>query len=360
MPDLMDEQSCSPLDLKHGIAGTRIIGENPEISMLAVTWNQLYAPHFWPGPVTEEVTRECIRATRELHKDDHRVTKVGVDQLIPIPAFAVSPEDLSVLLLAFFQNHSVDGVGPFEYAFTPHTTQPVFGSATPAELGYLLHVLTKHPETTKSAMAKCGIMKDLTITISPENVGGYMMVGGTLFAQDAVSLVEPNITTFADFGNQNEFYCFGDLYKNSGYCTFDADNIVFYGLELTLNNNAKRIGYDANGQLCGWSLGPWTVEGTIRMLADEDSDAYIADWLASTKDAFALRMLGGGGVFGTNIGDFEIKIPVGQVTNLPTGDQERIYEIAFKGTVDGSNKSIQITTAANFALSVGTAFFRAS
>jgi hypothetical protein len=100
MPDLMDEQA--PLDLKHGIAGTRIIGEDPVVSMLDDHWNQLYAPHFWPGPVTEEVIRECIRANRELHEDDHRVTKVGVDQLIPIPAFAVSPEDLTMLLMAYW------------------------------------------------------------------------------------------------------------------------------------------------------------------------------------------------------------------------------------------------------------------
>jgi hypothetical protein len=193
-------------------------------------------------------------------------------------------------------------------------------------------------------MAKCGIMKDLTITISPENVGGYMMVGGTLFAQDAVSLIQPNVTTFADFTNQNDFYCFGDLYKNNGYCTFDADNIVFYGLELTLNNNAKRLGYDANGLLCGWTYGPWTAEGTIRMLADEDSDAYITDWLASTKDMLTLRMRGGAGVFGTEIGDFEIQIITSQVTNLPAGDQERIYEIAFKGVFRTSYPSVKITT----------------
>lgn len=278
-----------------------------------------------PKPIWEPVDPPRAVATRQPRTEDLRLIKAGVPQVSDFPVTDVTIEDLAFFLLPFFQKVTEGETPEFEKNFTFHDTEPDFKG----DAGYLLHVISHHPETDYSVLAEGSIVKTLNVSISADTVGQRLSIGGTLLSRNIVDAEEPIMTPFTRA--VQAFWTRKALKATNAHVQIDTEtDLILYGLEFTADNGAMGIGCDANGLAEDFRIPDRNVTGTIRVGRDAKSEPLRTSW--QTDDHILIELLWQStAVWGASMADMRITMFV-RIDDMPIDRSlGEVYEIAFTG-----------------------------
>ena len=267
-------------------------------------------------------------------------TQAGGLRTITFSDLIVRKTDLGDLLYAVHGGVTEGEVGvAYQKAFTwtSSTTQPDYS----ANAGYFCSVGIFDPIAAKDRLFTSCILQSLTLNF-PFEGDGRLRASGTFISGFSSSAA----TTFAGawaYGAQNYIQCNNPAKK----LITGAGDLVLYGMDITISNNAVRVGADATGDAETYFLGGGdaglSVTGNMLVKYDTNTDDLIADSTAGTPRKFEFE-IGTDGVTGF----FDIYLDAclfgeadkdygdarGQAVSLPftavhlTGSAQSVFQIA--------------------------------
>lgn len=252
--------------------------------------------------------------------DDEYTTQAGGLRVLPFGETPIRIEDLGVFLYSVTQSVSEAAGSPFQkdYAIGTSWAAPDFSSDAGLfhTIGIYDTIASNHKKFTSC------VLRSLTLKYDPGD--GRLMASGEWISGFTSSVTanfsgtwNTNTQTYLDFNAPTTK-------------TLGGSNMLMTGWEITINNNAGRVGNDSSGNAENYKIGIPEIEitGSISTIYDTNSDGFVADFLAGTTRALVLA--DGGSGTGTS-GYFDINLPsivftgneddysqdVGRVVTLP-------------------------------------------
>jgi hypothetical protein len=204
-------------------------------------------------------------------------------RVISFSDLIVRLRDLPDLLYLVCQNVS-EAVGtPFEktYTLSTSTTQPNFA----ADAGYFCQIgifdtIAAYHRNFRSCILR-------TLTLSADLSGdGMLRASGEFISGFTQSTAETMTGSWA--GNAHNLFNFNKpTAKKIG-----GNDIVLFGFDLTINNNAVRVGSDSNGDAETYALATtetgYDISGNMKVKYDTSVQGLIAGDIAGTATAIQL------------------------------------------------------------------------
>jgi len=246
--------------------------------------------------------------------------------------------EASDLLYAVCQNVTEDASTPWkkEFIINHATTQPDFGTSG----GYFATIGIN--ETIASYHRKFHNCILRNLTLSADMVGGD---GRLMAAGEWISGAAPSTTTNFHTGawEQGEKVFF-DFNAPTAFSV--GSDAVIYGWDLTINNNAVRVGHTTAGIAETYALGKYEISGNVKVKYDTNMQGVIAAANAGTATSINI----GVGTLGLDLG-FEFTAATCQ---LDTADKDygspegQAINIAFQALgVSGDGTDALIVTTAD-------------
>ena len=306
-------------------------------------WTQLGVEEISILPTVTPVRPERSIGHRQLDNDDVDNYTKGAEHLVTIEPYDVVYQESARWIMEAMQtvDPEEDATTPFSKLMTPHSTQPDFEG----DGGRQIHICAKHPAVSSSFVAMGCVVRELTLSISPDNLGRRLLLGATCVARDINMSFE---SEGAFSRNSQQYWTWDDIKANNGTCTLyngtaDTD-LTLYGLEVTMNNNLVGVGADADGRPENYAMPRFEVSGTLRILREPTTEFVLADWEAGTVRKFICKWQTSG-TFGATAGDLQIIIPMVIDTVEIDRSMEEIFVIGFTGCKTASFDSIKVNVA---------------
>lgn len=147
-------------------------------------------------------------------------------------------------------------------------------------------VLCYNPATTEHISLKDCVIKTLSITCDPGSNGGRAMFTAT-FVTGALPTFGATATPASWTAPGVTFY----LGQTLATKTLGGSDLVLGKYELTIENGATRVGYQADGEAEGMSTQMWDVSGSIEVKYDANTRDLIDSWLVSPTGGTADKSL---------------------------------------------------------------------
>lgn len=288
--------------------------------------------------VVEDFTR---RATGSIvaSKVDHYRTTAGGEFTIPIEGVATL-NTISPLLYAVCQ------VVPSEGASTPYPRVWTLGQSitVPTVPNFYFTTLIYDPSGENRALKNC-VIKNLTLTFSPGSGGGRVTYSGTIYSGTAPTTSGVTATPSSWIAPDTTYYGISGL----DTATLDigalgTNDLVLFGWSLTVDNMAKRFGFNADGDAQGIAIGAGTagiqVTGEVTAKYDDSTEKIEGGFLAGSTATLTIAYNA------SSSSDFNFVL-VGEI-NEPTkdfGNEAGVgVTIPIVGVYDGSTAALVITT----------------
>jgi len=305
----------------------------------AGTFTQLEGPI---PTVNEGVIREVktkFNGRRVISDIDLFHTQTGGLRIITFSDLIVRRKDLADLLYAVHGGVVAEGAAtPYQKSFTwtSSTTQPDYS----ANAGYFCTLGIFDPIAAKDRKFTSCILRSLTLTF-PFEGDGRMRASGEFISGFTSSSAATFSGTWA-YNTQNYIQC-----NNPAKKIIATSEIVLYGMDITIANNAVRVGSNATGDAETYFIGGGdtglSVTGNILTKFDTATDDLIADSKAGTARKFEYEIGTDGAtgffdiyldacVFGE--ADKDYGNAQGQAVSLPftavhlTGAAQSVFQIA--------------------------------
>ena len=264
----------------------------------------------------------------------------GQLRVISFSDMLVCREDLGELLYGVCQNVSEGGATAYEKTYTidETTTQPVFSS----DAGYFATVAVFDPIAAYHQKYTSCILRTLTLTADLTGDGLLRASGEWIsgFAADTTA------TLSGTWGYYTQAY----YYMNKPTLKQIADvDIVLYGFDLTISNNAVIMSTDSSGNAESYHLPSYSVTGNLKVKYDTAVQGLLADHIAGTDREIQIAT----GTDGAT-GNFDFLLPActfsgydkdygevrGQAINLPfTANRKAAGDLAIITVSDGLDQS---------------------
>lgn len=219
---------------------------------------------------------------RNASNDFH--SEAGGLRVISFSDLFVNLEDLGLLLYLVCQNVSEGGAAAFEktYTLSTSTTQPDFSSNAGSfvTLG-IYDTIASYERKYTSCILR-------TLTLSADLTGdGLLRASGEFISGFAQSTTANFNTGTWNYNTQTHFNFNIPTAKKIG-----GSDIVLYGFDITINNNAVRTGADTSGDAETYSLATteagYDVTGNIKCKYDTNVQGLFAADIANTSTAIQL------------------------------------------------------------------------
>lgn len=308
----------------------------------AVTIKQLRIPNIDVMPNVDVVFPDRSVGIRQHDDDDAYATQCGQEHLITIPPWEVHRTEIAEFFRMAMQDASEYVSSPYSKMIIPHSVQPDFAG----ESGNLCYIYADHPGTSSSFLA-CGCaLRELTCSISLDNPGRRVMIGGTFLPRRVETAFQDTLSDWSSPAANYFSLCDIDTSEN-GAITLGGSNVNFYNLDFTFGNQAKGQGIGAGGYWGDYVMGPYGIEGTLKILRTATVDGptgVIADWKAGTVNTFIIQWQTSA-TFGETAGDLRLTIPM-LYTNIELDrTHEEILNISFTGVKTASLDCLKFEVA---------------
>ena len=259
---------------------------------------------------------------------DHYVSEKGATKTFSFEWVCSHKEGLIMLLEMISDG---DTASPFAIA---GNHEPATYSAA-ATTGALATVILKNLDSNKAA-GQDRVMQDAALTslslrMEAGTSGGRLIASGTFMSGHTVSTAS---TSVVPSGTETAFV------KTIYDCTtktIDGVAVIVNSFSIDIANPCVRIGYDANGDAEAYSrAGEVTCAGTMNVLYDENSDAFLATVLqnpATTAGAVAPILFGDAAIGSGAIG---FSVPQAVLTShsvsIEGAEEGMMLEVGYEGT----------------------------
>lgn len=266
-------------------------------------------------------------------------TQVGGLRTISFSDLIVRRTNLADLLYAVHGSVIVESdTTPYQKSltWTSTTTQPDYS----ANAGYFCTVGIYEPIAAKDRKYTSCILQSLTLNF-PFEGDGRVRASGVFISGFSSTMASTLSGTWA-YGAQNYIQC-----NNPAKKFIAANDVVLYGMNITIANNAVRVGSDATGDAETYFLGGGdaglSVTGNILAKFDTATEDLIADSKAGTprKFEYEIGTDGADGFFDVYLdaclfgeADKDYGNAMGQAVSLPftavhlTGAAQSVFQIA--------------------------------
>jgi len=210
------------------------------------------------------------------------VSDKGGLRVLSFSDMVVRGQDLGWLLYAVCQNISEDAVAQkFEktYTIANATTQPDFSANAGyfAQIGIYDTIASYHRAYTGCILR--------TLTLSADLAGDGLLRASGEWISGFTESTTTNFNTGTWDYNPQTYYNF----NSSPTKKIGGNDVVLYGFDMTINNNAVRSGSTgANGVCETYSLGQYEITGNIKVKFDANVQGLFAADRAGTTTAIQL------------------------------------------------------------------------
>lgn len=230
--------------------------------------------------VIEDFTRRA-NGSVVASEEDHYRTQAGGEFTIPIEG-VLTKETAAYLLYGVFQAITSEGAStPYAKVFTLGT-----GVTVPSTPGFPITALIYDPSGENRSLVDC-VISELTLSFSPGTAGGRITYSGTIYSGKAPS-GDATATPASWTAPGTTFYGISGL----DVFTLLTTDLVAYGWSLTVNNGAKRFGFDSNGNAHGIAIGAGTagiqVTGELMAKYDDNTEGWDQSFVANGSGAIAI------------------------------------------------------------------------
>ena len=205
---------------------------------------------------------------------------LGGTRVIPFSDVIVRKTMVSDLLYASLQNVAEGASTPWEKTYTINhaTTQPNFNGSAGyfASLGIKDVIASYHRSFTNCILR--------TLTLSADMTGGdgrLKAAGEWISGYNATTT--SNFNTGAWSQGEKVFFNFNAPTKYSV-----GSDAVIYAFDLTINNNAVRVGHGTTGEAETYALGPYEISGNVSVKYDVNMQGVIAAAIAGTATSIQI------------------------------------------------------------------------
>lgn len=230
--------------------------------------------------VVEDNTKRADGSTVASVNDRYRTT-AGGEYTIPIEG-VLTKATAAYLMAGCYQILTSEGGTPYPKLFTLGT-----GVAVPSAPAFVFTVLIYDPSGKNIELQDC-VIKNLTLAFSPGAAGGRVTFSGTLYSGTAPDTTSVAATPASWVVPGTDYYVMSAL----DTFTLGGNDMVAAGWSLTVDNGAKRFGFNAAGDAQGISIGAGTagfaITGELVTKYDSASYAAYADFLANNTDSVAI------------------------------------------------------------------------
>jgi len=247
-----------------------------------------------PPTVDEGIIRNIdakFNGMRVPSDSDDFYSQEGGVRVISFSDMTVRKNSLADLLYAASEIAIEAAATPYQkqYIWTSTTTQPDFS----ANAGYFCTVGIYEPLTAKDRKFTSCILRTLTLTADLSGDGRLKASGEFIsgFSSSAASTFS-GTWAYADAEYIN--------FNNMSLKQVGGTDVVVYGFDWTITNNAVRVGADATGDAETYFIGGgggYSVTGNLLLKYDTATDDLIADGVAGTARSIQLSV-GSDGVDG--------------------------------------------------------------
>ena len=203
------------------------------------------------------------------------VSAKGGTRVLSFSDMVVRHDDLGVLLYLVCQNVAEGAGTPFEktYTIANATTQPDFS----ADAGCFVTVGIRDTIASYHRLYESCILRTLTLTCDLAGDGLLRASGEFISGHPESTVANFNTGTWA-FSAQNHFNFHVTPVKK-----ISTADIVLYGFDITINNNAVRVGsVNATGDCETYALGEYDISGNIKTKFDVNTQGSFASDIAGT------------------------------------------------------------------------------
>ena len=276
------------------------------------------------------------RNRRLVDLDDVYVSQTGGIRTITISGIPLRRGNLADLLYAVTQKVGESGTDPYQKMYQiDWADQPDFASSA----GWFGTIaLKKEINGYHEKFTSC-IAKSLTIKYDGTSGDGRLKADVEFITGFAVSTTSTFSGTWT-INTQTYFDGHAFNLKQLG-----GSDVVVYSWEMSINNNAARVGNDASGQCQTYSVGVggngMELTGSLKVKYDANVQGVLADYVAGTRKGITLAT----GTSGT-AGYLDFSLDATILTGYTPEDVEQGKGITlpFTGVYQGGNE-ITITLA---------------
>jgi len=285
------------------------------------------------------VTDRTLRTGQQVKRlTDHYVSEKGATKTFSFEWVVSHKEGLMILLELIS-----DGDTSTPYTILGNHEPATYSAA--ATTGALATIILKNTDSNKEA-GQDRVMQDAALTslnlrMEAGTSGGRLIASGTFMSGHTVSTASSSVSPS---GTETTFV--KSLYDCTTK-TIDGVAVIVNSFSLDINNPCVRVGYDASGDAQGYSrAGEVTCSGTMNVLYDENSDAFLATVLqnpATTAGAVAAVLFADAAIGSGAIG---FSVPQAVLTShnlsIEGAEEGMMLEVGFEGTAVTTEKLYEI------------------
>ena len=223
------------------------------------------------------------RARRMIDKGDLYTSQTGGIRTISVSGIPLRVKDAAELLYAVTQSVTEASTTPYQKVFNiDWTSQPDSGS----NAGFFCTIgLWKQIDGYHEKFTSCIAT---SLTLNYDGVGGDGRIMADIEFVTGFAVL-PTSTFSGTWTVNTQSYIDGHAF---GTKSITATDVVCYGWDLTINNNAVRVGNDASGECQTYAIGVggngMELTGNIKVKYDANVQALKADYVAGTTRAIIL------------------------------------------------------------------------
>lgn len=221
------------------------------------------------------------RASRVAYEGDAYVSQTGGTRTITISDIIFRKENIAEFLYAVLQNVTEGASTPYQKTFNHFATAPEFGG----NAGYFCTIGILRPGTNTDIKFTSCICKSLTLKY--DGVGGDGRLTGDAEFISGFAL-DPSAAFTNGAVNPQAYLNFNTMsIKQIG-----GNDAVIYNFDVTINNNAVRVGNDSSGDAENYFIGTPEMEITWNCKAkfDTTTDDMADDLIGGTVRALQLAI----------------------------------------------------------------------
>lgn len=317
------------------------IAEQSAFGTANTTQDQFLQLHLTNRPeiessVVEDATRRATGSV-VMETDDHYRTTAGGEYTIPVEGVLTVGQAAYLLFGALQHLTSEGGTAPYAKVFTLGT-----GVTVPPTPNFVFTTLIYDPSGENRQIKDC-VFKSLKLAFVPGSAGGRVTFSGVIYSGAKPSTSGVTATP-ASWDAPGSTY-----FGASALDTFTIDvgggalDLVCYGWNLTVDNGAKRFGFDGSGDGQGIAIGAGpagiTVTGEIVTKYDDNTEGLEAAFYANTGFALAINYY--------NSSDTQLTLAMNCKINQPKkdfGNEAGVgVTVPFMGVYSGSTAALVAT-----------------
>ena len=220
-----------------------------------------------------------LAGAEKFYTDDGGIRQINFSDLI------VRRIDLAPLIYGVFQNVTEGAETPYTKTFVIDntTTQPDFAD----DAGYFATLGIYDPIASYRRKFTSCILSSLTLTADLAG-DGRLKASGTWISGFSASTTANFSGTWAY--NAQNYYNYHAMSKKQ----IEDTDVVVYGWDVTITNNAVRVGGDTSGNAETYALPMYDITGNIQVKYDTAVQGLIADSIAGTGREIDLAVGTGG------------------------------------------------------------------